>query len=65
MSKGDKLRTYIDVLTQQIASCIQRQDRLFDKIDNIEKEALKLMKLRKELEQELSEMEEAADEQGR
>ncbi len=62
MSKGDKLRTYIDVLTQQIESCIQSQDILFDTLAHIDKTALRLMKLRKELEQELSEMEEAADE---
>ncbi len=62
MSKGDRLRTYIGVLTQQVDSCLQSQDMLFDTIDHIEIEALKLMKLRKEIEQELTEIEEQEDE---
>ncbi len=62
MSKGDKLRTNVDVLTRQIDYCIQSADLLFDALDNIDKMAIELLKLREEVEQELSEMEEKLNE---
>ncbi len=62
MSKGDKLRTNVDVLTRQIDYCIQSADLLFDALDNIDKMAIELLKLREEFEQELSEMEEKLNE---